>query len=83
MVSTFLYVPNLIGSPPPPAAALTPVGYARVAMAVAAFHYIRVPGLFLPLYSASCLLDALDGHAARYLGQCSGPPRCAAPSDPC
>ena len=52
-------------------------------MAIAAYHYIRIPRLFLPLYSLSCLLDALDGHAARYLGQCSRPPCCTAPSDPC
>ena len=54
--SVFLFVPNLIG-------------YLRVVLAIAAFYYIRQPLLFLPLYAGSCLLDALDGTAARALGQ--------------
>ena len=40
-------------------------------MAIISFFYLNVPSLFLPLYAVSCLLDALDGHAARLLNQCS------------
>lgn len=47
------------------------LGYARVILAILSFIYISRPLLFLPLYSLSCLLDAVDGHAARLLDQCS------------
>ncbi|KAJ3165110.1 CDP-diacylglycerol-inositol 3-phosphatidyltransferase [Geranomyces variabilis] len=57
--NVFLYVPNLIG-------------YARVALMFAALYYLPLhtytAGL---LYSVSCLLDAADGHAARYFKQTS------------
>lgn len=56
MVSVFLYVPNLIG-------------YARVLLAIISYYYISTPTIFIPLYILSCLLDALDGHAARLLKQ--------------
>lgn len=42
-------------------------------MAVASYYYIQTPATFLPLYAISCLLDAVDGHAARFLKQCSFP----------
>lgn len=41
----------------------------RVITAIAAFHYIDQPTKFLPLYIVSCLLDAVDGTAARYFNQ--------------
>jgi CDP-diacylglycerol--inositol 3-phosphatidyltransferase len=47
------------------------VGYARIIMAIAAYHYIQEPAQFFSLYAISCLLDAVDGHAARFLGQCT------------
>ena len=43
----------------------------RVIFAVASFFYLSRPAIFLPLYAVSCLLDAVDGHAARLLNQCS------------
>lgn len=39
-------------------------------MAIASYHFISEPARFFPLYVISCLLDAVDGHAARFLGQC-------------
>jgi hypothetical protein len=48
-----------------------PIGYARVVLAVASFCYLPQPRAFLPLYAISCLLDAVDGHAARLLNQCT------------
>lgn len=48
---------------------ITISGYTRVIMAIAAYYYISNPATFLPLYMISCLLDAVDGHAARFLGQ--------------
>ena len=43
----------------------------RIILAIASFAHLSEPNLFLPLYATSCLLDALDGYAARYLNQCS------------
>ena len=40
-------------------------------MAITSFAYLAQPSIFLPLYAISCLLDAVDGHAARLLKQCS------------
>ena len=58
-VDVFLFVPNLIG-------------FARVALLVASLWYaLGEPVVFLGLYTASFLLDAADGHAARLLGQTS------------
>jgi len=54
----FLAVPNVIG-------------YARVALALAAFWCVSDARLFLPLYGLSCMLDAADGWAARRLCQCT------------
>ncbi|KAB8258232.1 CDP-alcohol phosphatidyltransferase-domain-containing protein [Aspergillus pseudonomiae] len=55
--NVFLFVPNLIG-------------YTRVVLAVTSLYYMPLhPRTCSLLYSASCLLDALDGAAARRLGQ--------------
>jgi len=57
--NVFLFVPNLIG-------------YTRVIMAAAALHFMSFhPKYCTVLYCISCLLDAVDGHAARALGQTS------------
>jgi CDP-diacylglycerol--inositol 3-phosphatidyltransferase len=58
-VSVFLFAPNLIG-------------YARIALAAYAFAFLtHHPILFTLLYITSALLDAVDGHVARYLNQSS------------
>jgi len=55
----WFFVPNLIG-------------YFRVVTAIASFFVaFKYPVLFSVLYLASFLADALDGHMARMLGQCS------------
>jgi CDP-diacylglycerol--inositol 3-phosphatidyltransferase len=55
----FLYIPNLIG-------------YSRVVFALAALYYMQWhPKYCTVLYGISCLLDALDGAAARKYGQTS------------
>lgn len=55
----FLFVPNLIG-------------YGRVALAALLFFLMdKYPLYFTLSYSISCLLDALDGHAARAFNQLS------------
>ncbi|KAI9096915.1 CDP-alcohol phosphatidyltransferase-domain-containing protein [Phlyctochytrium arcticum] len=57
--NVFLYVPNLIG-------------YARVILMFASLYYLPYHTYTaMALYSVSCLLDAADGHAARYFGQTS------------
>ncbi|KAJ4373152.1 phosphatidylinositol synthase 1 (CDP-alcohol phosphatidyltransferase1) [Neocucurbitaria cava] len=49
----FLFIPNLIG-------------YSRVVLALASLYYMPLhPRTCSILYSVSCLLDALDGYAAR------------------
>ncbi|XP_054282258.1 CDP-diacylglycerol--inositol 3-phosphatidyltransferase-like isoform X2 [Macrosteles quadrilineatus] len=53
----FLFVPNLIG-------------YARVVLAIISFYYMATDwSVAVVCYVISGLLDALDGHAARYLDQ--------------
>ncbi|KAM0753771.1 CDP-diacylglycerol-inositol 3-phosphatidyltransferase [Meredithblackwellia eburnea MCA 4105] len=55
----FLFVPNLIG-------------YTRVVLAAASLTYMSSHPKFCTFaYSISCLLDAVDGQAARALGQTS------------
>ncbi|KAE8344597.1 hypothetical protein BDV24DRAFT_148852 [Aspergillus arachidicola] len=55
--NVFLFVPNLIG-------------YTRIVFAVASLYYMPLhPRTCSLLYSISCLLGALDGAAARRLGQ--------------
>lgn len=61
MWPVWLFVPNLIG-------------YARVISGVAAFYYAFNPATFstfVYLYMISYALDAVDGVAARRLGQAS------------
>lgn len=73
----FLFVPNIIGKSlklqpvgvkdetPHPAA-----GYTRIILAIASLYYMPLhPRTCSLLYSVSCLLDALDGLAARYFQQ--------------
>ncbi|KAF4550782.1 CDP-diacylglycerol--inositol 3-phosphatidyltransferase-like protein [Elsinoe fawcettii] len=53
----FLFVPNIIG-------------YARVVLAIVSLYYMPLHSRRCSfLYSLSCLLDALDGYAARYYQQ--------------
>ncbi|KAI9721616.1 MAG: CDP-diacylglycerol-inositol 3-phosphatidyltransferase [Chrysothrix sp. TS-e1954] len=53
----FLFIPNLIG-------------YSRIVLAVASLYYMPLhPRTCSFLYSISCLLDALDGVAARHFQQ--------------
>ncbi|KAK2071233.1 hypothetical protein P8C59_005673 [Phyllachora maydis] len=53
----FLFVPNVIG-------------YTRIVLAVASLYYMPLhPRTCTLLYSVSCLLDALDGYAARLFAQ--------------
>ncbi|KAI0050932.1 CDP-diacylglycerol-inositol 3-phosphatidyltransferase [Auriscalpium vulgare] len=57
--NVFLFVPNLIG-------------YTRVILAGLSLHYMPYhPKYCTLLYCVSCLLDAVDGQAARALGQTS------------
>ncbi|KAI0028116.1 CDP-diacylglycerol-inositol 3-phosphatidyltransferase [Vararia minispora EC-137] len=57
--NVFLFVPNLIG-------------YTRVLLAAMALHYMSYhPKYCTVLYCISSLLDAVDGQAARALGQAS------------
>ena len=47
-------------------------GYSRVILAGLALHFMSYHPKYCTLaYCISCLLDALDGHAARALGQAS------------
>ncbi|KAK3191356.1 phosphatidylinositol synthase 1 (CDP-alcohol phosphatidyltransferase1) [Lecanicillium sp. MT-2017a] len=53
----FLFWPNIIG-------------YLRIILAFASLYYMPLhPRTCSFLYSVSCLLDAIDGHAARYFEQ--------------
>lgn len=53
----FLFAPNLIG-------------YVRIVLAITSLYYMPLhPRTCSLLYSISCLLDALDGYAARYYEQ--------------
>ncbi|ORX61795.1 CDP-diacylglycerol--inositol 3-phosphatidyltransferase [Hesseltinella vesiculosa] len=55
----FLFVPNLIG-------------YTRIILASMSLYYMPIhPKTCVLLYCISCLLDAVDGNAARYFNQCS------------
>ncbi|KAI1316383.1 CDP-diacylglycerol-inositol 3-phosphatidyltransferase [Mortierella claussenii] len=57
--NVFLFIPNLIG-------------YTRIILAAGALYYMPVhPKTCMLMYSISCLLDAVDGQAARYYDQCS------------
>ena len=72
----FLFWPNIIGNPPKnpiPHRADTnklPPGYLRIVLALGSLYYMPLhPRTCTILYSVSCLLDALDGYAARYFSQ--------------
>ncbi|KAK9892511.1 hypothetical protein WA026_020499 [Henosepilachna vigintioctopunctata] len=53
----FMFVPNIIG-------------YARVILAVISFYFMTTNcGIAITCYIISALLDAFDGHAARYFNQ--------------
>ncbi|KAH9870071.1 hypothetical protein J1614_006993 [Plenodomus biglobosus] len=53
----FLFIPNLIG-------------YSRIILAITSLYYMPLhPRTCTLLYSVSCLLDALDGYAARSFAQ--------------
>lgn len=53
----FLFVPNIIG-------------YARIILAVVAFYFMPTNHIIATVcYVVSALLDAVDGHAARYFNQ--------------
>ncbi|KAH8928348.1 CDP-diacylglycerol--inositol 3-phosphatidyltransferase [Atractiella rhizophila] len=55
----FLFVPNLIG-------------YTRILLAAVSLYYMSYHPKYCTIaYCVSCLLDAVDGQAARYLGQTS------------
>ncbi|GJJ77821.1 CDP-diacylglycerol--inositol 3-phosphatidyltransferase [Entomortierella parvispora] len=57
--NVFLFIPNLIG-------------YTRIILAAGALYYMPShPKTCMFMYSLSCLLDAVDGQAARYYNQCS------------
>ncbi|CDS11264.1 hypothetical protein LRAMOSA03527 [Lichtheimia ramosa] len=57
--NVFLYIPNIIG-------------YTRIILASASLYYMPWhPKVCTILYCISCLLDAVDGNAARYFDQCS------------
>ncbi len=46
------------------------IGYSRIVLAIASLYYMPLhPRTCSILYSISCLLDALDGYAARYFQQ--------------
>jgi CDP-diacylglycerol--inositol 3-phosphatidyltransferase len=46
------------------------IGYSRIVLAIASLYYMPLhPRTCSVLYSISCLLDALDGYAARYFEQ--------------
>jgi hypothetical protein len=56
--------------PPVPHSQLTPPGYFRIVLAIASLYYMPLhPRTCSLLYSISCLLDALDGLAARHFQQ--------------
>ncbi|KAF9965556.1 CDP-diacylglycerol-inositol 3-phosphatidyltransferase [Mortierella alpina] len=57
--NVFLFIPNLIG-------------YSRIVLAALSLYFMPTsPKTCMVLYSISCLLDAVDGQAARYYDQCS------------
>jgi CDP-diacylglycerol--inositol 3-phosphatidyltransferase len=49
---------------------ISDIGYARIVLALASLYYMPLhPRTCSLLYSLSCLLDALDGYAARAMDQ--------------
>ena len=75
--NVFLYIPNIIGNISlPPVKSMVHltslnIGYTRIILASAALYYMPWhPKVCTTLYCISCLLDAVDGNAARYFDQC-------------
>ncbi|RIB27996.1 CDP-alcohol phosphatidyltransferase-domain-containing protein [Gigaspora rosea] len=57
--NVFLFIPNVIG-------------YTRIILAILSLYYMPFsPWTCMGLYTVSCLLDAVDGNAARYFDQCT------------
>lgn len=75
--NVFLFVPNLIGkltrySESFRSALRVVLGYTRIILAGLSLHYMSYHPKYCTLaYVISCLLDAVDGQAARALGQTS------------
>ena len=72
--NVFLFYPNIIGlsirHPCSPVTNNHSLGYSRIFLALASLYYMPLhPRTCSLLYSVSCLLDALDGVAARYFQQ--------------
>lgn len=71
----FLFWPNIIGmlrdsDESEPGILTAMIGYSRIILAIASLYYMPLhPRTCSGLYSISCLLDALDGYAARYFEQ--------------
>lgn len=70
----FLFYPNIIGERYPPVvdhgSDVGFAGYSRIVLAIASLYYMPLhPRTCSLLYSISCLLDALDGVAARRFEQ--------------
>ena len=71
----FLFYPNIIFSSLPKIPLMFSIltdslGYSRIVLAIASLYYMPLhPRTCSLLYSISCLLDALDGVAARYFQQ--------------
>jgi len=70
----FLFIPNLIGERSSACTCLNSktdhIGYARIVLAVGSLYFMPLhPRRCSFLYSVSCLLDALDGLAARKYNQ--------------
>jgi hypothetical protein len=74
--NVFLFVPNLIGTilfrRPQRLSDTFQIGYTRIILAGLSLHFMSYhPKYCTLLYCLSCLLDAVDGQAARLLGQTS------------
>lgn len=69
----FLFIPNIIGKHFDLRAfsmCLTLLGYTRIILALSSLYYMPLhPRTCSVLYSLSCILDALDGLAARHYNQ--------------
>lgn len=75
--NVFLFIPNIIGRYLRPCISyprvnIMPAGYTRVILAGLSLHYMSYHPKYCTIaYVISCLLDAVDGQAARALGQTS------------
>ena len=79
-LNVFFYIPNLVGKVLSQSARITKfdnVGYTRILLAACSLYYMRWhPKYCTWLYVVSCLLDAVDGMAARYFHQSLVPASC-------